>query len=61
MEITANKKYYLHYKLRKKGNTVLTFKKEVEKRANVLSTIEQKWLEILIGNGYGIRNGMFNE
>lgn len=53
------KRYYLHYKLRQKGNKVIARECEVVKRANEVTLIEEKWLKELIAAGYGVRNDMF--
>lgn len=53
------KRYRLHYKLRKKDNRVIAREREVVKRANEVSPIEDKWLKELIAAGYGVRNDMF--
>lgn len=39
------KRYYLHYKLRQKGNKVIARECEVVKRANEVTLIEEKWLK----------------
>ncbi len=57
--ITRNRRYALHYKLRKKGNKVNTRQKMVTKRAIVVSTIEQKYLSELINVGYCICDDLF--
>lgn len=55
----AQKRYRLHYKLRQRGNKVIARHREVVKRANEVSRIEEKWLKELIATGYGVRNDMF--
>ena len=58
-QLTPRQRYNTHYKLRKYGNTVLARKREVIKRADEVSPLEQKWLDLLVGALYGVRNQMF--
>ena len=51
--------YKLHYNLKKKGNTVTARERTVEKRARIVTGIEQKWLRELIGFGYCVCDGLF--
>lgn len=53
------RKYKLHYNLRRKGNTVVAREKLVTKRAKEVSPIEQRWLAELVGFGYCVGDGLF--
>lgn len=59
MDKKLRRKYKLHYNLRKKGNTVVTNKRWVTKRAKEVSSIEKKWLTELINFGYCVGDGLF--
>lgn len=53
------KMYRLHYKLRKRNNTVLSRQRTVIKREITVTPIEQKWLTQLIDFGYCDQNPMY--
>jgi len=57
-----NKAYQLHYKLRKKGNTVKTKQRMVVTRSiNELTKTELKHINILATeHGYGVCQDLFN-
>ena len=55
-----NRLYKLHYKLRKRGNKIITRERFITKRATEVSAQEQKWLTELIGYGYGVCDDMFS-
>ena len=51
--------YKIHYNLRKKGNDVNGRGRQVTKRAKIVTDIEQRWLNELIGFQYCICDGLF--
>ena len=59
--ISKNRIYKLHYKLRKRGNEIITRERLVTKRAKEVSPIEKKWLSELIKAGYAICDYLFYE
>jgi len=59
MKAHNNRRYKLHYNLRRKGNTVITRERTVYKRAKQLTDVESRWLSELLSFGYGITDGIF--
>jgi len=54
-----NRRYKLHYSLKKLGNHIIAQKKTVVKRQVELTDIENKYLAELVGYGYGICDKLF--
>ena len=55
------RRYKVDYNLRKKGNTIVTRKRFVTKRAKVVTEIEKKWLLELVDLGYCVGDGLFTD
>lgn len=53
------RRYTLHYNLRKKGNEVDARTRTVTRRAKILPEIEEKWISELVRRGYCVGNGLF--
>jgi len=53
------RKYRLHYNLRRKGNEVYPKIKLVTMRASEVSTSEDKWIRELVDFGYSCGPGLF--
>lgn len=54
-----NRRYKLHYNLRKKGNKVDARHRTVIRRAKVLTEKEKKWCKELLRIGYAVGNQLF--
>ncbi len=51
--------YRLHANLKGKGNIVNSRQRSIQKRALIVSDIEQKWLSELIDFGYCVCDSLF--
>lgn len=53
-------RYSLHYKLRKKGHTIMTKDQVVIRHNHELSKAEKRWIDKLHTIGYGITTSLFD-
>jgi hypothetical protein len=54
-----NRRYRIHYQLKKAGNIVMARSMSVTKRDRELSNIENKYLVELVGYGYAVCDKLF--